>query len=285
MRKTILKWTVLVALLAYSAFMVVWAGSMASTRICQGIEVHVLQSEGVDSVTRKGVVDELIKYDNHLVGKSIKKINTQKIENYLAHFSNFESVQCFITSADMLRIDVVRIIPELRVFEGDQSYYINKDGKRINANAEFFSNVPVVSGHFSKKFPASALLPVTHYITADSLLKNLITMVKADDPNNIILIPRIAGHVVNIGNTSNLKAKFRNLLTMYSKVIPYKGWETYDTISVKFNGQIVATRRDKSNLINYEMPVEEEDPEEATLSGLETTETAQSTGTETKTNH
>jgi hypothetical protein len=33
------------------------------------------------------------------------------------------------------------------------------------------------------------------------------------------------------------------------------------------------------------MPVEEEDPEEATLSGLETTETAQSTGTETKTNH
>jgi hypothetical protein len=72
---------------------------------------------------------------------------------------------------------------------------------------------------------------------------------------------------------------------MYSKVIPYKGWETYDTISVKFNGQIVATRRDKSNLINYEMPVEEEDPEEATLSGLETTETAQSTGTETKTNH
>ena len=35
-------------------------------------------------------------------------------------------------------------------------------------------------------------------------------------------------------------------MTMYRKVLPLKGWEYYDTISVKWAGQVVASRRIKS---------------------------------------
>ena len=53
---------------------------------------------------------------------------------------------------------------------------------------------------------------------------------------------------------------------MYHKVMPYKGWDEYDTISVRFRGQIVATRRDKT-LLNHGPATDdnEVDPEEATL--------------------
>ena len=47
--------------------------------------------------------------------------------------------------------------------------------------------------------------------------------------------------------------------------MPFKGWNYYDTISVKFRGQIVATRRDKKPLYPFEPIVEEEDPEAASL--------------------
>ena len=35
-------------------------------------------------------------------------------------------------------------------------------------------------------------------------------------------------------------------MKMYHKVLPVKGWDYYDTISVKWGGQVVATRRLKS---------------------------------------
>jgi len=51
----------------------------------------------------------------------------------------------------------------------------------------------------------------------------------------------------------------------YRQVMPYKGLEEYDTISVKFRGQVVATRRDKTRLNHAEEYEEEIDLEEATL--------------------
>ncbi|MDE6217654.1 MAG: hypothetical protein K2F64_01485, partial [Muribaculaceae bacterium] len=44
-----------------------------------------------------------------------------------------------------------------------------------------------------------------------------------------------------------------------------RGWETYATISVKFRGQIVAPRRDKTPLHPLAEIEEEVNPEEASL--------------------
>ena len=35
-------------------------------------------------------------------------------------------------------------------------------------------------------------------------------------------------------------------MAMYHKVLPVRGWDYYDTLSVKWGGQVVATRRLKS---------------------------------------
>ncbi len=90
-------------------------------------------------------------------------------------------------------------------------------------------------------------------------------MYEVNGPDDIILVPRITGHVINLGDTTRLAEKRRMLMTAYKNIIPYRGWNQYDTISVKFRGQIVATRRNKAPLYPIETFIEEEDPEEATL--------------------
>ena len=47
--------------------------------------------------------------------------------------------------------------------------------------------------------------------------------------------------------------------------MPYCGWETYDTISVKYRGQVVATRRDKTPRRHAPELEEQEDVEEQAL--------------------
>lgn len=262
---TIFKWAVLTLLMAYAAGMTVWAHYEASRHVCTGIRIDVEGNTPMTPVIDKGVREELRRYPAKIKGAPLNQINTQAIEQYLGKLDNFESVHCMLSSGGELRIRIIPLVPVMRVFFGDNSYYVNKDGKRIPSSADFFTETPIVTGDFNRGFPPKEVLPLVRYVDQDPFLKELTSMIVARDSRNLIIVPRVFGHVVNMGDTTRLAEKSRALSLFYRKVMPHKGWEEYDTISVKFKGQIVATRRDKTILNHGEDYVEEVDLEEGTL--------------------
>lgn len=265
MVKTILKWALLLVLLAYAIGATIWAHGEARKNACNGINIEIIRGFSADSVTKQGVMNEIQGYRSKIVGEQLSSINSRDIERYLKSFPQFEDVMCSFTTKGELNVKVIPMIPELRVFDDSLSYYINKEGKRMKSKSSFFVDVPVVSGKFNEEFRPDYLLPVTRFIASDPLLNKLVGMVHAEDADNIILVPRIQGHVVNFGDTSRLPEKKRALMAVYKKVMPYKGWDEYDTISVKFKGQVVATHRKKAALQPKNNSFEEVDMEEATL--------------------
>lgn len=264
-RNTILKWICLVLLAGYATWATVWAHGEASRHVCNEIEVRVDATGPVEKIVRRGVMQELASYPGRIKGLPIDQLDTRRISTYLNRLNMFESVNCMVSASGRLCIDVVPMVPVMRVFSGDKSYYINKDGKRIDSNAEFFSDVPVVTGNFKGNFRPIDVLPLVRFVTRDPVMRDLTAMISAQDSRNLFIVPRITGHVVNFGDTTRLEEKRDALQLFYRRVMPYKGWENYDTISVKFRNQIVATRRDKGRLNVAEEELEEVDLEEATL--------------------
>lgn len=264
----IIKIVILTLLTVYATGTAVWAHMEASKHVCTGITIEVDGTAAMDSVVRHGVREELRRYPRQLVGTPLHSLNTGDVERYLSRSNNFESVNCMISSRGQLVIKIAPLVPVMRVFYGDNSYYINKAGKHIVSNAEFFSDVPAVTGRFSRNFTPSDILPLVNYISNDPVLSDYVSMIDARNRHNLILVPRIRGHVINFGDTTRLDEKKRMLMLFYRKVTPYKGWAEYDTISVKYRGQIVATRRDKSKLNHAEEYEEETDLEEGTLPRL-----------------
>ena len=273
MWKKILSWFILVVLVAYVVCAAIWAHAEAAKNACKGIDIHIVEGSTTDSVSRQGVMTEIKRYPEKIIGTQVPRINTRKIEQYLKSFPQFEDVVCSFTTNGRLQVKVTPMVPELRVFEDSASYYINKDGKRMNSKSSFYVDVPVVSGKFNSTLKPTYVLPVTRFISRDPLLKGLIGMVHVEDDDNIILVPRIHGHVINFGDTNRLTEKRDALVAMYRKVLPYKGWEEYDTISLKFKGQVVATRRQKASNRPKIEDYEDTDMEEATLPELDYTET------------
>lgn len=265
MRKTLLKWTLLLILLAYVTAVAVWANGEATRLACRGFDVEISGNETADSVTIQGIRQELARYPHKIKGALVSSVNTKDVEDFLSRMSNFENVECWLTTDGSMKVAITPMIPELRVFDGDQSYYINKDGKRIESKASFFVDVPVATGHFTDQYPPRTILPLIRFINGDKVFSDLVGMVEVKDPDNIILVPRIIGHVINFGDTSRLKEKRDALVTFYRKVMPYKGWEEYDTIFLKFKGQIVASRRSKDRIVHGLEYTEDSDMEEATL--------------------
>ena len=265
MNKTIIKWAILILLATYAVGAAIWARGEAAKNVCLGIDVKIAQVEGVDSLTAHGVLAEINEYPEKIKGVPISQLNTRALEEYLSGLSHFEKVECAITNNGKLNVNVTPMVPELRVFDGKRSYYINKDGKEIESKASFFVDVPLATGNFTKDFTPKNILPLVRYIESDRTLHPLIGMVQVKDPQNILLVPRIQGHVINFGDTSRLQEKRDALLAVYKKVMPYKGWDCYDTISVKFKGQVVASRRDKTPRDHGGIFTEEIDLEESTL--------------------
>lgn len=266
MWKTVLKWTICVLLLGYVAAALAFADYENGNRTCPGIDLRVEGGTLPDSVIRQGVRTRLGKFDGKIKGEKLKNIDLQRIEKYLDRFSQFESVECSFNPDGRVRISIVPIKPELRVFEpGGKSYYVNRAGKRFEADAEFFIDVPVLLLGKNAGVSPEYALPVVRYVTEDAQLNSLIGSFKLDGDNDLLLVPRIHGHLVNFGDTTRLPEKKEALLTAYKKILPVKGWSTYDTISVKFRNLVVATRRDKSHGL-HGAPLEEgEDLEETTL--------------------
>lgn len=270
-RRKIVKWCILGILLLYATGICVWANNQAQQHVCTGIEIVIDGANRNDTAVLRGVNEELHKYPRRIVGTPLHELNVADVERYLTRYNNFESVNCMITSRGQLVVRIVPLIPVMRVFYGDKSYYINKEGKHIVSNAEYFSDVPIVSGRFNRNFTPRDVLPLVNYIAGNPTLNDLVSMVEAPDADNLILIPRIRGHVINFGDTTRLDEKRRALELFYRQVMPYKGWQEYDTISVKYRGQVVATRRDKTRLNVPEQYTEDEDLEEGTLQDVDET--------------
>ncbi len=264
-RQTILKWLLLIALLAYAGWAASWAIGRASRQTCQGIEVDIDNASPISvGMSPESVKSELGKLSSAFSRIPLRSIDTDSLERHLDSVNNFEHVECYLNSQGKLCLLVTPMVPVARIFTSDDSYYVNRAGKRIDARPEYYVDVPLVSGNFTRSMPASLALPVVNRVASDSLLRSLVTMIVYKSPRNILIVPRVRGHIVNLGDTSRLDEKFANLLTFYRKVMPVKGWNYYDTISLKYKGQVVCTRRNKS-LPDHGEIVAYDDSEEAEI--------------------
>lgn len=237
-----------ITLMAWLAVSLWLTSTWASQRRCAGIGIEVNDSASRRFVTAREIARDLNELGYVGRGRLMSSINTDSIERFLAASDKVERVSVIRLTNDSIIIKVDPMIPVARVFDtmNDESYYINREGKHIKADARYHINVPVITGIFpDSTFTPVDLVPLVDFITSDTVWNHFITMIKVDSPDDIILIPSIKGHVINIGEPRQLANKFDRLTTAYRKVLPVKGWNYYDTLSVKWSGQLVATRRVK----------------------------------------
>lgn len=225
----------------------VWSHSSAENELCGGLsggKIHVEDSEGVGFVTSDSLTAELAPIFGELTSMPIKDVNLGELQAIVSRLDRIESAEVVRLANNKIRVTVVPMVPVARVWPSNgKSYYINRDGKRIAASRRYKVDVPQLYGEIPAGSTPEMLLPLFDYLKSDSDMNKMITMISAADSSNIILIPAIRGHVINLGDASNVSDKFRRLRRFYSEVMPKRGWDYYDTITLKWQNQVVATRR------------------------------------------
>lgn len=238
-----------VVLIVYLVMALLISNDMAARDMCRGFQIEVMQNGASRNFVSKSEVERLLAewhLDNTELPASHVPIHT--IESKLNAIDNIEHAVVERTAANKIRISVTPMIPVARIFDNmGHSYYINREGKRLTANARFRLDVPVITGHFDAEHQPRMLLPLLSRISNDSAWNALVAQIMVEPRHHdVILVPMIRGHVINLGDTSDIDNKLSRVMTMYRRVLPLKGWTYYDTLNVKWRGQVVATRRVKS---------------------------------------
>ncbi|MDE5688480.1 MAG: cell division protein FtsQ/DivIB [Paramuribaculum sp.] len=245
-RRTAIEAVVAVALALYLVVTLTVAANVGDERLCSGMRIAVNDTASHKFVTAAELAKELGAVPAAAKGMRLLDVNTDSIERLLNSIDKIEDASVVRLTDGSVMVTVNPLHPVARVFDSKGSYYINRVGKRITADARYHLDVPVIQGDFvDSVFAATSVLPLIEYISRDSVWNSFVSMIKVDSPSDIILVPIVRGQVINFGRADGFEDKFARLKRMYAEVLPVKGWSYYDTISVKWDGQIVATRRHK----------------------------------------
>ena len=245
------RYIIIIILASLLLWGVLWAKGRTEGEKCVKVDIRIENNDSTSFVNAEGVLQYLNQCHLRLIGVPMKDISTVAVEEALARSPYLEYGECVKGADGVLLVKVKQLVPVMRVMDGDNAYYVNRDGKQMPVSTDFTSDVMIVKGHFTAQYPPKRLLPLIDYVQSDSVINALVGMIEFRDSNNIYIVPNIMGHVVNFGNVDNIENKFKKLLLFYRKVMPEKGWNTYDTISVKWRYQVVGNLRHKKVLTEH----------------------------------
>ena len=168
-------------------------------------------------------------------------LDIAKIEENIKQIPQINDVSVYLNHDGNIDIKLKERVPILRIYNSNNSYYLDENCKVMPISKLFTARKLIVSGNV-EDFSLNDLCKLYFIIESDQFYKNLITHISLEK-NNVVLITRIKNFQINIGDLTFLETKFNNLMSFYNKVIKFKGWDYYYEVNLKYNDQIICSKK------------------------------------------
>lgn len=187
---------------------------------------------------------------NNLLNMQMDSINTEKLEEQLKEATAIKNAEIFrhidadgLNFKGRLVVEVEQREPLFRVISGTKDFYMDKEGVSISGNQKYSAHVLLVTGSVDEEFARESLLPLITFIKSNDFWEAQIKQIYVEDNKELILTPLIGDQRIEFGKPEDFQIKFRNLKALYEQEFPEIGWNYYKTINLKYNNQVVCTKK------------------------------------------
>jgi cell division protein FtsQ len=232
---------------------------------CSELNIAVHDSDGLSFVGEEDVQQMVSGKYGPLQGRRMGSINIALLEKIIQNNPFVADAEVFSTVDGKLNIEVVQRTPVVRVINYEnESFYIDNQGVFMPLSDKFTARVPVVNGYLFDReaehtvrlltekddadtsIHASVLeevYRVAYYLHQHELWNAQIQQIYANRDGDLELIPRVGNHTILLGDGRDLDTKFKKLEVFYREGLSKTGWNKYSTINLKYNNQVVCTKR------------------------------------------
>ncbi len=196
------------------------------------------------------IIERVFGYD--LVGVAIDEIKLLEVENLLENVPMIKEANVYIDALNKINVEVNQREPVLRVIDKfDTSYYLDEAGVRLPISKHFTPRILIANGNITEyndeEFKAETgilfdLYKLALLIREDDFLKAQIEQLYVNKKGEIEMSPKVGKQNILFGNFNKAETKLENLKIFYRDGMPYKGWNTYMTIDLRFDGQVVGKK-------------------------------------------
>ena len=144
--KVLLRFLLMVVLVIYLFVAFFVLRSHAAEEKCLDLQVEVLDSATHHYVSPADVYGYIEEYDLDPCGKPMGEVNTEDMERTLMLNGVLGSVECYKKAGGTVCVEVTQRIPVMRVMANGSNYYVDTEGHRIVALAQYRTPLPLVTG-------------------------------------------------------------------------------------------------------------------------------------------
>ncbi len=235
----------------------------SAEEVCDKVEILVN-----DTLNRLVIPRDITKLmedkKNSIYGHSFSKINKMHIAKLIVNnIALVKNVGVYRAINGTICINIEQRKPILRIINKyNQGYYIDADGYLIPLSNHWSARVLVANGDISerlwknkaihidslysnievKQMKLKDLLTLANHINNDDFLNSLIEQIYVND-DEFEMIPKVGSLIIYFGTIENYVNKFFNLKTIYYKGFTNLGWQKYKAVSLKYQNQVICTKR------------------------------------------
>ncbi len=228
----------------------------------RGIEISI--SDGCkNNLLDDGEIENLIL--GHYPGleqTDIKEVDTKGIVELLSGNPYVLTAKAHMSMGGKLQVSVTLRDPVVRMFYQDNEFYISRQGTYMPLTASHYSHVIVGSCGFEEPhcrnihllnlsdtslhkqpFTLRKIWTLASFLYDNPQYGDIFDQISVEDKGDLFLVPKLGNLTVIVGDTSQLDKKFENMWAFLDQGINQVGWDTYSTINLKFNNQVVCSRK------------------------------------------
>ena len=185
----------------------------------------------------------------NIIGRKYEDINLKLLEQRIKSHKFVESAQVYKDLQGNLLAEIKQCRPIARIIQTDgPDAYIGNKGSTLNTSEKYTARVVILNGPFASIIvkpnylfskEGKRYLEFLKLIDNDNFLKAQIAQIFIERNGEIKLFPQVGDEIIEIGLPDDLNDKFFRLKIFYKKIIPQKGWNTYDLVNLKYKDQII----------------------------------------------
>jgi len=219
-----------------------------------GVEASVIPLPGGDKlISETDVRQALIRsFGTGIENTELKNLEVELMERTLEEDPFVLDAEAYIDQRNVLHVQVQQREPILRILDNNGgNYYLDKNGVKMPPSKNFAARVLVATGNITpytaefkskKRNSLKDIFYITQTILADDFLSSFIQQIHVNNAGEFTLIPLIGDQKIILGSARKLEDKLDRLKVFYKNGMPYTGWQVYESINLKYNGQVVCRR-------------------------------------------
>ncbi len=172
-----------------------------------------------------------------LKNKTYEKINIVSLEKQLEKNNYIHNAEVFKDLNGRLTAKIKQYQPIARIWQNNQSYYLDQEGNKKPLSIHFTENVPLIFGEIPNKYKEN-LVYIIKTINTDPILKNIVAELHIK--NNLVSIKTdLLKADILIDITTDNKQQLTKLKAIYAYLFKKKQTQKYNKIDLRYAQQAI----------------------------------------------